>query len=486
MQIKLFMNNLLVSKDKSLKSTILQLEKNANGLVFIVEKNNKLVGVFSDGDLRRLLLKKNVSLNTKISRVMNKKFIYAYSSWNKEKIIATFNKYGEKIKILPLLSKQKIVQDFVSQNRLRYIPIFSPSLSGNELEYVTNCIKTNWISSKGSYVTAFEKKIAKIHNSKFALSVSNGTVAIQLALRSLDLKINDEIIIPNLTFAAVVNSVLNAGCKPKFVDINPNTWNINESKIEEAISKKTKAILIVHTYGNPCNIGKIRKIAKRNNLYLIEDCAESIGAKYKTKLTGTFGDCSTFSFFGNKTFTTGEGGMILFKNKKNYEYAKILRDHGMSLNKKYYHDYVGYNFRLTNLQSAIGLAQLERFAFINKTKRNIAKRYISALTKINCLEFQKTLKGCVHSFWAFPLIFKKKIKKDIIEKKLNKNGIETRNFFHPINKQKPYMKYSGKVKYKVSQDIFERGLCLPTFIGLKEYEQKNIINKIKEITKKFN
>ena len=331
-----------------------------------------------------------------------------------------------------------------------------------------------------------KKKIAKIHNSKFALSVSNGTVAIQLALRSLDLKINDEIIIPNLTFAAVVNSVLNAGCKPKFVDINPNTWNINESKIEEAISKKTKAILIVHTYGNPCTIGKIRKIAKRNNLYLIEDCAESIEAKYKTKLTGTFGDCSTFSFFGNKTFTTGEGGMILFKNKKNYEYAKILRDHGMSLNKKYYHDYVGYNFRLTNLQSAIGLAQLERFAFINKTKRNIAKRYISALTKINCLEFQKTLKGCVHSFWAFPLIFKKKIQKDIIEKKLNKNGIETRNFFHPINKQKPYMKYSGKVKYKVSQDIFERGLCLPTFIGLKEYEQKNIINKIKEITKKFN
>ncbi len=480
------MNNLLVDKNKNLKSIILQLEKNANGLVFIVDKKNKLVGVFSDGDLRRLLLKRNISLNTKISKVMNKKFIYAYSTWNKEKIIATFNKYGEKIKILPLLSKHKIIQDYVSNKRLSFIPIFSPSLNGNELEYVTNCIKTNWISSKGSYVTAFEKKIAKIHKLNYALSVSNGTVAIQLAIKSLNLKKNDEIIVPNLTFAAVANSVINAGCIPRFVDINHETWNIDENKIKKAINKKTRAILIVHTYGNPCNVTKISKIAKENNLFLIEDCAESIGAKHRNKLTGTFGDCSTFSFYGNKTFTTGEGGMILFKNRRYFEFAKILRDHGMSLKKRYYHDFVGHNFRLTNLQSAIGLAQLERFKSINKIKKTIAKRYISGLIKINCLKFQKTLDKCEHSFWAFPLVLKTKIHKQIIEKKLNEYGIETRNFFYPLNIQKPYKKYSKNKNYHLSEDISERGLCLPTFIGLKEYEQKNIINKIKEISKNLN
>ena len=478
------MNNLLIYKNKNLKSTILQLEKNGNGMVFIVEKNNKLVGVLTDGDLRRLLLKKKISLNTKIYKLMNKKFIYAYNTWSKDKIIAIFKKYENKVKILPLLSNQKIFQDFVSKNRLNYTPIFSASLNGNELEYVTDCIKTNWISSKGSYVTAFEKKIAKIHNSKFALSVSNGTVAIQLAIKALNLKKNDEIIVPNLTFAAVANSVLNAGCIPKFVEIDSDTWNIDENKIEKMINKKTKAILIVHTYGNPCNITKIKKIVSKNNLFLIEDCAESIGAKYNKKLTGTFGDCSTFSFYGNKTFTTGEGGMILFKNKENYEYAKKLRDHGMSLKKRYYHDFVGYNFRLTNIQSAIGLAQLERFTAINKTKLAIAKRYIAGLKELNCLKFQKTIYKSDHSYWAFPLMFKTKKQKDIIEKKLNEQGIETRNFFYPLNTQKPYKKYSNE-NYKISKNIFEKGLCLPTFIGLKEYEQKDIINKIKEYSKNF-
>lgn len=201
--------------------------------------------------------------------------------------------------------------------------------------------------------------------------------------------------------------------------------------------------------------------------------------------TGTFGDCSTFSFYGNKTFTTGEGGMILFKKKKNYEYAKILRDHGMSTKKKYYHEHVGFNFRLTNLQSAIGLAQLERYSLINKTKKNIAKKYLDELKSISQLQFQKIDKKKIHSYWAFPIVFKLKKQKEITKKYLMKNGIETRDFFYPMNIQKAFKKYATKKNLKTSKDIYNRGLCLPTFNGLQDYEQKNIIKQIKEISKKF-
>jgi perosamine synthetase len=238
-----------------------------------------------------------------------------------------------------------------------------------------DCLKTGWISSIGKYVSLFEKKFSQYVKSKNAVAVSSGTTALHLAIVALGIEKGDEVIIPSFTFVAPLNAILYSGATPVLVDINKDNLCIDESKLLKAITKKTKAIIIVHIYGFPLNMKNIKKIAKKYNLLIIEDCAEALGSKIYNKHVGTFGDAGTFSFFGNKTVSTGEGGMIIFKESKNAQKAISLRGHAMSLKEKYWHDDIGYNYRLTNIQAAIGLAQMERIKlFVNK-KIWIAKIY---------------------------------------------------------------------------------------------------------------
>jgi perosamine synthetase len=296
---------------------------------------------------------------------MKKKFISLPSNSSQEKIR---KKLSSIIKLIPLVDKQKKLIDIASNFRFSLLPLYEPYLKGNEQKYVNDVINSGWISSKGKYVKKFENIFCKSIGAKNAMTVSSGTSAIQLALLTLGIGSGDEVIVPNFTFAAVYNAVIFSGAKPIMVDINKKTLCIDEQLIEKKITKKTKAIIPVHLYGCSSNMDKVLKIAKKNKMLVIEDCAEALGTYYKKKHVGLFGDAATFSFYGNKTISTGEGGMVIFKSKKNSLKGDIIKNHGMSKKIPYWHEQFGLNFRMTNLQASIGLAQMEQFQKILKKK----------------------------------------------------------------------------------------------------------------------
>ena len=311
------------------------------------------------------------------------------------------------------------------------IPIYKPYLKNNEFKYVNNCLKTSWISSKGGYIEKFEKHVSDYLDTPYCSTTSNGTTALHLALLALGIGQNDEVITTNFTYVASTNAILMVKAKPIFCDINLSDLNINADLIESKISKKTKAILVTNVYGFICDFDKINAIAKKYNLYVIEDAAESFGAIYKNKKSGTFGDISTFSFFGNKTITTGEGGMVICKKKKHFDIVNQLKNQGNSKTKTYYHDLLGYNYRMTNIQAAIGCAQMEIIETILTKKRDIYNYYkIKLFNKVN---FLVEIDNSSPSYWMTPIILNSSSEKNKIEKDLLKNGIETRPFFTPID-----------------------------------------------------
>ena len=237
-----------------------------------------------------------------------------------------------------------------------HISLAQPQLSGNEYKYLMDAFLSTWISSIGSYISRFEETFSNYCGVKYGIATSNGTTALHLALSALDIGSGDEVIVPDITFAATINAVLYTGAVPVIVDVEEDSWCIDPDEIEKAITPKTKAIIPVHIYGQPCNMDAICAIARKNNLYIIEDCAEAHGAEWKNGKVGSFGIISCFSFFGNKVITTGEGGMCITDSIELNEKMRILRDHGMSRKKKYYHEVIGFNYRMTNLQAAIGLS----------------------------------------------------------------------------------------------------------------------------------
>ena len=257
------------------------------------------------------------------------------------------------------------------------IPIYAPNLSGNEKKYVLDCLDSTWISSKGEYINRFETAFASYIDSKHAASVCNGTVALHLALVALGIGPDDEVIVPTLTYIASVNSIVYTGAKPVFVDSLASSWQMDTEDVKRKITAKTKAILCVHLYGQACNMDELVKIAKENNLYLIEDCAEAIGSKYKNQHVGTFGDVATFSFFGNKTITTGEGGMVTTNDETIHDRLVHFKGQGLAKHREYWHDVVGYNYRMTNICAAIGLAQLERVEEVLKRKKEIIYFFVN-------------------------------------------------------------------------------------------------------------
>ncbi|MEP1181847.1 DegT/DnrJ/EryC1/StrS family aminotransferase [Ekhidna sp.] len=353
-----------------------------------------------------------------------------------------------------------------------------PDLSGNEKTYLIDAIDSGWISSKGKYVDQFEKEFAAFHEVDYALAVSNGTVALHLGLVSLGIGKGDEVIVPNLTFASSVNAIIHAGATPVLAEVDAETYNIDCNKLDQYISSKTKAIMPVHLYGNPCDMDEICTIANKHGLLIIEDNAEGLGSTYKKKIAGSFGDVSTFSFYGNKTITTGEGGAILFKNQKTFEYAKVLRDHGMSPDRRYWHEHIGFNYRLTNMQAAIGCAQLEHIQDILQKKSSIVKRYVDGLAPIGSIKFQKTEAGSLSSNWLFTPLFKNVSTNDLSQY-LHKHGVETRPAFYPISTMPVYSDFK-KGGYDVSESVSKSGLSLPSFPTLKNSEVDLIIAAIKK------
>ena len=346
-----------------------------------------------------------------------------------------------------------------------YIPVYQPFLNGNEKKYVNECLDTSWISSKGKFVSEFESQFAKYIGSNYAVSVCNGTVAIHLALLALGIGPGDEVIVPSLTYIASVNAITYTGAVPVFVDSLQDTWQMNPEDILKKITTKTRAIMVVHLYGHPCEMDEICSIAKKYDIYIIEDCAEAIGSKYNGQMVGSFGDIAAFSFFGNKTITTGEGGMVVTNDQTLHDRASHFKGQGLAKYREYWHDVIGYNYRMTNICAAIGLAQLEQVDKFLDMKKRVAELYKKYITNPD-ISFHEQHNNVEHSYWMVSILVKKVEDRDRLRRLLAENGVETRPLFYPVHTMPMYS--SKFQKLPVSEMLGWRGMNLPSFPELSE------------------
>lgn len=345
------------------------------------------------------------------------------------------------------------------------IPVYQPTLNGNEKDYVNDCLDSGWISSKGKYVTLFEKAFAEYINVCYSAAVCNGTVAIHLALVALGIGSGDEVIVPTLTYIASVNAIIYTGATPVFVDSLPDTWQMDPEDVRKSITKQTKAIMAVHLYGHPCDMSSLKAVADEHHIFLVEDCAEAIGSMYQDQHVGTFGDISTFSFYGNKTITTGEGGMIVTADKTLYERVLHLKSQGLAKYREYWHDIVGYNYRMTNICAAIGLAQLEKISEVLSRKRKLSERYKELLHN-TAYKVHPEVGDVLHSYWMVSILVPQVEQRDRVRQHLTEAGIETRPVFYPVHTMPMYsQKYQ---LHKVAEDIGWRGINLPSYPDLTE------------------
>lgn len=370
----------------------------------------------------------------------------------------------------------------------KFIPVNKPYITIEDAKEVYKTVKSGWVSSSGEKILEFENKIANLTNRKFACAVSSGTAALEIAVKSLGIKKNDEVIMPAFTIISNAIAIIKCGAKPVLIDSDLETWNINIDLIEAKITKKTKALMIPHIYGFPCDMRPIKKLCKKFNLYLIEDAAEMLGQHYKKKPCGSFGDISTFSFYANKHITTGEGGMILTNKKDLYNKFCELRNLNFGKNNRFNHNDISWNYRFTNIQAALGLNQLKRIKKIIKIKRNNGNLYYERLKNNKNIVLQK--KDCVYAkniYWVFGVLLKNKKKnyKNNIQKELLKKGIETRPFFWPMHKQDIFKKlgYFRNESYKNSEYLSKNGFYLPSGVNLKKKEIIYITNIVNELIK---
>lgn len=356
------------------------------------------------------------------------------------------------------------------------IPVYQPSLEGNEKKYVNQCLDSSWISSKGEFVSRFEKSFASFVGVNHATTVSNGTTALHLALMTLGICDTDEVIVPTLTYIASVNAIAYTGATPVFVDSLIDSWQMDPKDVESKITSKTKAIIAVHLYGHPCEMDLLVAICKKHNLFLIEDCAEAIGTIYKGKHVGAFGDISTFSFFGNKTITTGEGGMVVTNDDTLNDRAVHFKGQGLAKHRQYWHDVIGYNYRMTNICAAIGLAQLENISTILKEKKRVAETYMEKLQN-SPVECHKQIGDDIyHSYWMFSILTSDSKQRDSLRNFLEKEGVETRPLFFPVHTMPMYsIQYQ---RHPIAENLGWRGINLPSYPGLTDDEIDFICNLI--------
>lgn len=367
-------------------------------------------------------------------------------------------------------------------SKYRY-SIAEPDIGEDELLAVTAAIKSNWISGIGPFVREFERKFAQWIGVKYGVATANGTVALHLALAALGVGPGDEVLVPDLTFAATINAVLYAGAKPVIVDVHPDYWCINPDLVRKFITPRTKAMIVVHLYGHPCDMKPILEVAEEYGIYLIEDAAEAHGAEYLGRKVGTFGHVSCFSFYANKIITTGEGGMCLTNDEELAEKMRVLRDHGMRPEKRYWHEVVGYNYRMTNLQAAIGLAQLKKIERYIERKRRIAKVYSEELSDIPGLTLHPEMPWAKCVYWLYSIVVnegKTGISRDHLAQELEKRGIEIRRFFYPLHEMPPYRRF-GVGRYYISTKLSSKGLNLPSGVRLTDEDIVNIVSNIRRI-----
>ncbi|HEV7765495.1 MAG TPA: DegT/DnrJ/EryC1/StrS family aminotransferase [Thermoanaerobaculia bacterium] len=344
----------------------------------------------------------------------------------------------------------------------RWIPVASPSLAGNERAYVLDCMDSGAISSIGEYVARFEREFAAFCGVRHAIACCNGTAAVHLALLAHDVKAGDEVLVPTLTFVATANAVTYCGATPVFLDAESSSWCLDPAAIESKITPRTKGIIAVHLYGHPADMTAINDITRKHGLFVIEDAAEAHGALWNDRMAGSLGDIAAFSFYGNKTLTTGEGGMVVTDDDALAERVRLYRGQGMDPQRRYWFPVVGYNYRMTSLVAAVGVAQLERIDEMIERRLEIASWYREDLSRIDGISWQIEHLLARHAYWMFVALLP--IAAEAVMAAMEIEGIETRPAFPPMHALPPYLDPVGS--YPVAEDIARRGIALPTWVGL--------------------
>ena len=450
------LSSLLVRDSDRIADALALIDRNGHGLAAVVDGDGRLVGRISGPGIRTFLAQGG-GLDARTAAAMS-----ADGAGAADRALLDFetDSGGRPIRL-------------ASPAAARRIPIAEPVLGGNELRYVTECVQTNWISSLGSFVKRFEDMLGELVGAPHVVSCSNGTAALHLALLGLGIGPGDEVIVPDLTFAATINTVIHAGATPVIVDVDRRTWNMDPAAVEAALSPRTRAIMPVHLYGQPADMDALGAIARRHGLRIVEDAAEAIGANLRGAACGTIGDAGTFSFFSNKVITTGEGGAVVFRDAEAAQRARRLRDHGMNPAKRYWHDEVGYNYRLTNLQAAIGCAQLEQAPKFLARKQEIAARYRVGLARATGIEMAAEIPGQRNSYWMVSVIVDAAatgLERDEIMRRLGEAGIDTRPLFYPLHEMAPYRPYSGNRDFPATVELSRQGFSLPSGVGLTDAE----------------
>lgn len=363
--------------------------------------------------------------------------------------------------------------------KMPFIPVSQPFIGERAKELVNECLDTGWISSQGTHVGLFEREFAKYVGASFAISVTSGTAALHLALMALEVGPGDEVIVPDLTFAATANAVLLCGARPVLCAVESATWTMDLRDCESLISPKTKAIIPVHLYGNPVDMNALLKLAESREIAIIEDCAESLGATLNEEHMGTFGTVGCYSFFANKLLSTGEGGMLTTNDAQLADRIRVLRDHGMSPEKRYWHEFAGLNYRMTNIQAAIGVAQLELLDEFTSLRTHQELLYKDLLSGVEGIIFKKEVDGAKPVNWLMSLRLvstdeSKNIK--TLHQWLRENNVDSRPFFFPLHEQPPY--FDNREALKSTNVLSQSGLSLPTFIGLKDEQIEQICQLI--------
>tara|TARA_B100001121_G_C18695705_1_gene624940 strand:- start:1849 stop:2967 length:1119 start_codon:yes stop_codon:yes gene_type:complete len=367
-----------------------------------------------------------------------------------------------------------------------FIPVNKPLIENSDIKAVNKVLKSGWISSEGSNVEKFEKKFSKFIGHKYGVAVSSGTAALEIALRALNLKKKDEVIIPDFTIISNALAVIKLGLKIKLVDCDLKNWNLNLEKFKKSINSNTKAIIATHIYNFPIRMDILKKICDEKGIFIVEDAAEVTGQKIFNKRCGSFGDISTFSFYANKQITTGEGGMITTNDKTKFLKMKSLRNLAFGKKNRFNHEDVGWNYRMTNMQASLGISQLNRIDKIVKRRHAVGKRYYKNLSKNKNIFIPEPNKYYAKNiYWVVGiLVVNKKLKLNALKimNRLKKKGIGTRPFFWPMHSQKILKKYNFKKKnFKNSDYLSKYGFYLPTSLSIKNKEIDYICKEINKI-----
>lgn len=470
------LDELIVPAGATIRDVLDRIDGNGRGIAFAVDSGGRFVGLATDGDMRRALLK-GARMDSSAADWVNRDCVTARRGMAADQIVRLMD---ERVRCIPILDEEGHPVDFAILDQNYRLPVAEPSLTGRELEYVTDCIATNWISSKGKYVDRFEAEFAKFCQTRFAISTSNGTTALHLALVGLGLGPGDEVIVPDLTFIATANAVTYCGAKPVLVDVDPATWTISPEAVEAAVTARTRGIIPVHLYGHPAEMDALGRIAERHGLFLLEDCAEALGAGYRGRTVGGIGTAGCFSFYGNKTLTTGEGGMVVTNDEALARRLRMFRDHGMSPERRYVHPLVGFNYRLTNLQAAVGVAQLERIEEISAHKRRLDAAYRRSLSRIRGITLSPRADWADPVCWLFSVLVEEGFgrSRDQVLEALEEREIGCRPLFHPLHRQPPYLQ-SGS--FPSSDDLAARGLSLPSAVTLPDRAIENVCAVIADL-----